>query len=538
MGINQKNTPIYVAKENERKTENAIRIGRIKEARYDENQLGQAHPDNELRYWHNKDHNGDYRGALYRVEIGDHKTYWIPQLYPRSFNDYEYWAYEVDEQVLVLCLSGDPMQSFIIGAVPYDGARPPPGIDDQSHDKRPWRETVHRRCYKDNYLWEYDRYLHREQRQFPDGTREQLWFEDNREDRTPRHKETNSDKTDVPSRHFHQFDYHGGTQFYFIHDEDIKIHYRHWTFPDSAMLDAYTYDYENLIHTHNHIHADKTSYTYDWQENPQTHRQNWTWENGRTWNYLWDESVPNHIETRTEGDGLSYTWQWHEANQTHHQNWTWPDGRVWNYLWDEAAQNHIETLAMGDGISYTLQWDEAAQQHLRNWDFPDGYNDKYHWNEAGGTHTRSETMADGTVMKYVYDEGGNSHLFEIAFSDGTVIRHHYNSPHKTEINWPDGGSVSYDVATGDLQATVMRDAMLVVQRDLRVDVTDNATVNAGKAITTTAGEKATVKAPSIVLEGNVEIKGNLNVSGDVKVVKEVTAKHFYDSSSPSSINTI
>lgn len=170
MGIN--NTPFgasgaFDSKEHERRIDNTCQVGIIIEARYSEKGCP-SEPDQPN--FTNEDCNGSFRGPLYRVQIGDHKRYWIPQLFLRCGNDQEYWAFEKGEQVVVLCPTGDPRQGFVIGALASNDFRPPTGIDDETVDSRPWRETVHRRRYKDGYFWQYDRKAHKETKTFPDGS--------------------------------------------------------------------------------------------------------------------------------------------------------------------------------------------------------------------------------------------------------------------------------------------------------------------------------------------------------------------------------
>jgi phage baseplate assembly protein V len=171
MGLN--NNPFSVggafdSKEGERRNSNLIKKGKIVEARYD---VKGAPPDPNLPNYTNEDTNKNYRGPLYRVEIGDHKTYWIPQLERRSGKDQSYWAFEVGEQVIIACPDGDMRQAVVIGALACNDFRPPVGFDDETIDKRPWRETVHRIKYQDGTLVEYDRKKHRLLIVFPDGSK-------------------------------------------------------------------------------------------------------------------------------------------------------------------------------------------------------------------------------------------------------------------------------------------------------------------------------------------------------------------------------
>ncbi len=139
-----------------RRTNAAIRRGIIKECKY----KAVGYPGEDVPNWTNEDESGNYRGPLYRVQFdedGENKTYWMPQLTLRSGNDSSYWAFEKGEQVIVLCVSGDPMQSFLLMAIPQNAHRPPIGWDDPTSDGRPWRETIKRERFKDQTLFEYRR---------------------------------------------------------------------------------------------------------------------------------------------------------------------------------------------------------------------------------------------------------------------------------------------------------------------------------------------------------------------------------------------
>ncbi len=297
--IDLKQTPEFDTSELNRRLANLIRVGTIEQARYDE----EGKPsDPEVPWFSNEDQNGFYRGPLYRVRMLDHLTYWIPQLQLRAGEDQSYTVYEVGEQVMVFSPSGDPMQGMVFGALPSDKYRPPVGLDDQSKDLRPWRESIERKRYKDGCLVEYDRYLHRFLSLYPDKTQFTAWFHDDREDRSPHKKETNSDKINVPPRHLWQWDFHGESQYQYIHDEDEKFIHNHQQFDDGTVLE-FTWDYEKQTHTHHWHYADDTDYSYHYDEKAQTHRQDWLYPDGRVVSYFWDEKSDLHEAKVTHADG-------------------------------------------------------------------------------------------------------------------------------------------------------------------------------------------------------------------------------------------
>ena len=70
----------------------------------------------------------DYPNARVRVTVSELRTDWLPWLTRRAGGDRDWWAPEVDEQVLVLAISADPAQSVVLPAV-YQDAFPPPETD-------------------------------------------------------------------------------------------------------------------------------------------------------------------------------------------------------------------------------------------------------------------------------------------------------------------------------------------------------------------------------------------------------------------------
>jgi phage baseplate assembly protein gpV len=356
MSVNNRPNHNQEVSESKRAEANMIRQGKIMEARYDLNQDGAPPPNNEEPYYHNKDAKDQFRGPIYRVEIGDHELGWIPQLHQRCQGDQEFWAYEVGEQVLVLCDHGDPEQSVIIGALPYDGVRPPVGHDDQSHDKRPWRESVHRIRYMDGMLVEYDRYLHRRLAVFQDGSTYTDWLLDDREDRTPRKKETNSDKSGVPPRHWRNRHFADDTDHEFLWDEDIKIHREHWKFPDASVFE-YQWDEENQTHYKHYLFADGTDFHHLWNEKDQTHERKWVWPDGRIERYFWDEQAKNHHQQKQQADGTTHIYHWNEEKQSIHET-KYADGT--QVIFQFSEPHHLQVnFSDGSFLRYDL-----ATHHL------------------------------------------------------------------------------------------------------------------------------------------------------------------------------
>ncbi len=372
--INFKENTQFDISELNRRLANLFRIGTVEEVRYDK----EGKPsDPEVPWFSNEDQNGLYRGPLYRVRMHDHFTYWIPQLQLRAGEDQSYFAYEKGEQVAVFSLSGDPMQGVIFGALPSDKYRPPVGLDDLSKDLRPWRESIDRKRYKDDH--------------------------DNREDRSPRKKETNSDKIGIPPRHLWQWDFHGKSQYQYIHDEDTKTIHNHQSFDDDTVLE-FSWNYENQTHTHH-------------------------------WHYA---------------DGADYRYHYDEKAKTHSQEWFYPDGRILAYFWDEKNQAHYKTHTHADGQVYKQHWNEAAQTHLKQRTYPDGRIERYFWNEKNDLHESKTTHADGRIETQS-SQGGNS-LKRIEFADGTVQTYRHGDTNTHETQYKDGSFVVYDLDTQEMHS--------------------------------------------------------------------------------------
>jgi phage baseplate assembly protein gpV len=450
-----------------------IRIGKIVECRYDnEGKLDSAKPEDDPSHFTNEDRANRFRGALYRVQMSDKKYYWIPQMHRRAGNDQEYWAYEKGEQVVVIAPAGEPTQAFIIGALPTDDFRPPVGFDDLSKDKRPWRESVYRKRFKDGMMTEYDRYLHRLCTVFEDGTLYMDWFKDTREDRTPRKKETNSDKKGVPPRHWKHRLYADKLDHEILWDEDTQIHRRHFKWPDAALFE-YQWDEKNQTHFHHWLFADKAEYRYLWDEKKQFHAHHWI-----------------------HADKTEYFYQWDEKAQTHHQRWTWQDGHVTWYLWDEKNKVHQRKKIYADGRTWEYVWNEQ-QEHLR-----------------------TDTLADGTVEKYHWKESGDSHLSETAFADGTVMRYHFNDPHKHEILYADGSSVIYDLKTHNMTVNIVKDGSVTCGGKLSAHANEVVSISSNEAIVLSApviSLKGMKGGKNVLFEGDFAFKGTMDMVGQVNI---------------------
>ncbi|MDQ7091757.1 MAG: phage baseplate assembly protein V [Methylococcales bacterium] len=122
--------------EGDRRTSNILRFGKIEEVDYDK--------------------------ALLKVRIGDLLSAWLPWVVHRANNNVTWHALEKDEQVIVLCPSGEVNQGVVLGSL-YQDSFPNPTEDNT--------EDHHRMTYKDGCVVEYDRKKHHLKAILPkDGT--------------------------------------------------------------------------------------------------------------------------------------------------------------------------------------------------------------------------------------------------------------------------------------------------------------------------------------------------------------------------------
>ncbi|MEK7990707.1 MAG: phage baseplate assembly protein V, partial [Thiotrichaceae bacterium] len=486
MAVNHSPNPLFDNANSKRKAGNFIVEGIIVEAQYDT--VGAPEKDDEnIPHWDNcEDRNKDFRGPLYRVNAGDRHTYWLPQMALRAGGDIEYWAYEVGERVLIACPDGEFHNGIIIGAMYKDDSRPPVGHDDNSgpnkKDKRPWRESVHRIRYKDGRLWEYDRYLHRLLEVYPDGRKSTKWFFDDREDRTARKKETNSDKTGVPPRHWEHDWFPDRWDYEVLWDEDTKICRRHWKW------------------------ADKAVFEYQWDEENQTHWQHWLQADGTDYQYLWDEK-----------------------NQLHLKEWVWKDGYKQQYEWDEKAQTHNETTIYADGSKQRYHYDEKNNYHIDETAYSDGTIIRYHYNEP---HLHEILYTDGSSI--VYDLSTHKLTTTIVgdvdlLAEGNIfVQTQKNCTVVAEQNIDATAQQSISATASENITAKAGQTASVDAKNISATASENITAKAGQTASVdakdisasasgtlkgTGGGKVHFVAPEIKLEGNVEITGSISMGG-------------------------
>lgn len=120
--------------EGDRRTSNIIRFGKVEEVDYDK--------------------------ALLKVRVGDLLSAWLPWLTDRAGNNISWKPLEIDEQVVLLCPSGETNQGVVLGSL-YQDYFPNPTEDNT--------EDHHRMTYKDGCIIEYDRKKHHLKAILPEG---------------------------------------------------------------------------------------------------------------------------------------------------------------------------------------------------------------------------------------------------------------------------------------------------------------------------------------------------------------------------------
>ena len=114
----------------------------------------------------NEDENGNFRYPLYKVRFDEdadkkeNETNWIPAVTQAAGDDKrDYGAYNVGTQVIVIMISGDDIQCYILAPINQDKYRPVQFWDNPTVDNRGWKnaDTLSGVEFKDKTLWEYRR---------------------------------------------------------------------------------------------------------------------------------------------------------------------------------------------------------------------------------------------------------------------------------------------------------------------------------------------------------------------------------------------
>ena len=154
--------PSHTASKTQDIIDNMIRIGTITEVQLD----SKGFPGEDIENMTNEDENGNFRYPLYKVrfdedaEEKENETHWIPSVTQSAGDDKrDYGAYNIGTQVIVIIISGDDIQSYILAPINQDKYRPVQFWDNPTKDNRGWKnaDTLSGVEFKDKTLWEYRR---------------------------------------------------------------------------------------------------------------------------------------------------------------------------------------------------------------------------------------------------------------------------------------------------------------------------------------------------------------------------------------------
>lgn len=145
-----------------------------------------------------------------------------------------------------------------------------------------------------------------------------------------------------------------------------------------------------------------------------------------------------------------------------------------------------------DWVSAWVRWHSLAAGKARHWRSPS-------LGEQGALISPSGDPAQGTFVPGLYGNAGPQ-------PD--------NRDHVEVWRFDDGGSLVYDWAAKSYTIKLPTGTVNIEVGGSRAVMTDD-TINAKTTTLTAEAQAATIKAPSITLEGNVQINGALRVTGDI-----------------------
>lgn len=145
-----------------------------------------------------------------------------------------------------------------------------------------------------------------------------------------------------------------------------------------------------------------------------------------------------------------------------------------------------------DWVSAWVRWHSLAAGKARHWRSPS-------LGEQGALISPSGDPAQGTFVPGLYGNAGPQ-------PD--------NRDHVEVWRFDDGGSLVYDWAAKSYTIKLPTGTVNIGVGSSKAVMTDD-TINAKTTTLTAEAQAATVKAPSITLEGDVLIKGALRVTGDI-----------------------
>lgn len=145
-----------------------------------------------------------------------------------------------------------------------------------------------------------------------------------------------------------------------------------------------------------------------------------------------------------------------------------------------------------DWVSAWVRWHSLAAGKARHWRSPS-------LGEQGALISPSGDPAQGTFVRGLYGNAGPQ-------PD--------NRDHVEVWRFDDGGSLVYDWAAKSYTITLPTGTVTIEVGGSKAVMTDES-INAKTTTLTAEAQAATIKAPSITLEGNVQIEGALRVTGDI-----------------------
>ncbi|PNA88478.1 MULTISPECIES: phage baseplate assembly protein V [unclassified Pseudomonas] len=146
----------------------------------------------------------------------------------------------------------------------------------------------------------------------------------------------------------------------------------------------------------------------------------------------------------------------------------------------------------GDWTSAWVRWHALAAGKARHWRSPS-------MGEQGVLVSPSGEPAQGTFVPGLYGNAGPQ-------PD--------NRDHVEVWRFDDGGSLVYDWEANSYTIKLPTGTVNIEVGSTKAVMTDD-TISAKTTTLTAEAQAATIKAPSITLEGNVQVNGALRVTGDI-----------------------
>ncbi|MBA1187959.1 phage baseplate assembly protein V [Pseudomonas entomophila] len=158
----------------------------------------------------------------------------------------------------------------------------------------------------------------------------------------------------------------------------------------------------------------------------------------------------------------------------------------------DLAAGKVRVSDGGDWTSAWVRWHAIAAGKARHWRAPS-------LGEQGALISPSGEPAQGTFVPGLYGNAGQQ-------PD--------NRDHVEVWRFDDGGSLVYDWKAKSYTVTVPSGTVTIKVGSSTAVLTDDA-ITAKTSTASVEAQAVTVKAPSITLQGNVQVNGALRVTGDI-----------------------